>query len=199
VPEKSSLRIERLRKAGHLAQTISPIYPKCSRIEVFPRIRDAIPDLINGQWGGNSRGIATVIPMAQPRILAKLPPSTRVTSRSYARYHPRLRKYKDGFAGLDMQRLRTEGACEGESCWTTANNYNVTIFLPYRVCSRVQKLSPWYFGKCSAMRIVCCISYIRTRTPHVVAAESKGTVYGRPGHVRLYFRYDDNNPTAYIT
>ena len=91
--------------------------------------------------------------MAQPRILAKLPPSTRVTSQSYARYHPRLRKYKDGFAGLDMQTLRTEG-CKGESRWTTANNDNVTIFLPYRVCSRVQKLSPWYFGKCSAMRIV---------------------------------------------
>jgi hypothetical protein len=50
VPEKSSLKIERLRKAGHLAQTISPIYPKCSRIEVYPGIRDAIPDLINSQW-----------------------------------------------------------------------------------------------------------------------------------------------------
>ena len=132
--------------------------------------------------------------MAQPRILAKLPPSTRVTFTELLRISPEAEEHKDGFAGLDMQRLRTEGACEGESRWTTANNYNVTIFLP----SGGQNVSPQYFWRCCATRIAYCMSYIRTRAPHVVAAESKGTVYGRPGHVRLYFRYDDNNPTAYI-
>ena len=41
-----------------------------------------------------------------------------------------------------MENLRTEGTCKRESRWTTANNYNVRIFPPYRVCWRSRRVPP---------------------------------------------------------
>jgi hypothetical protein len=50
VSEKTSLKIEGLREAGHLIRSDFTTYSERGRVEFYPCVGNTIPDLMHSKW-----------------------------------------------------------------------------------------------------------------------------------------------------